>query len=100
MSYWCGFNSGNVESINMTSNVSPQWRLAGADLAEMDGKPACEVKLMLATAVRNMLSEPEKYRALDPENGWGDFDSTVKYLVDLALMAGKVDPGDTFYAHH
>lgn len=96
MSYWCGFEETTIDSINMTSNVAPMWRLAGADLREMRGKPAAEVKIILATAVRNMLAEPEKYRALNPENGWGDYESCVKYLVDLAIMAGEVDPTDIF----
>jgi hypothetical protein len=99
MSYWCGFTDTTdpeLDSINMTSNVAGMWRLAGADLRAMFGQPAAEVQVTLATAVRNMLAEPEKYRALEPENGWGDYEGCVGYLVKLAIMAGLVDPGDTF----
>jgi len=103
MSYWCGFEDTTdpaLDSINMTSNVAPMWRLAGADLAAMKGKAAKEVRVILATAVRNMLAEPEKYKALNPGNGWGDYESCVMYLAKLAIMAGEVDPCDTFRASH
>jgi hypothetical protein len=100
MSYWCGFEDTDIDSINMTSNVAPMWRRAGADLAAMKGKTAKEVRFILATAVRNMLAEPEKYKALNPGNGWGDYRSCVEYLTRLALMAGEVDPADTFRANH
>lgn len=102
MSYWCGFTDTTdpaLDSINMTSNVAGMWRVAGADLAAMDGKPAMEVQLILATAVRNMLSEPAKYRALEPDNGWGSYEGCVDYLTKLALIAGQVDPSDTFYVN-
>ena len=100
MSYWCGFEETEIDSINMTSNVAPMWRLAGADLAAMKGKPASEVKLILADAIRIMLLHPEKFKALNPENYWGDYEGCVKFLVDLAIMAGDVAPDDTFRANH
>jgi hypothetical protein len=99
MSYWCGFEDSD-DSINMTSNVAPMWRLAGADLAELNGKPAIEVQMVLASAIHNMLNEPNKYKALNPENGWGDYENCVRYLVNLALMCTNVDSLDIFYAHH
>jgi hypothetical protein len=101
LSYWCGFEDDKDDSINMTSNVACMWRLAGADLAEMNGKPAGEVKVILATAVRNMLAEPEKYKAMNPENGWGDYEGCIDYLMRLAIMAGnREDPATPFYASH
>jgi hypothetical protein len=100
MSYWCGFEIEEDNSINMTSNVAPMWRLAGADLAELSGKPAAEVQLVLANAIRNMLSEPHKYKVLNPANGWGDYKSCVVYLVNLAILCTEVGATDLFYAHH
>jgi hypothetical protein len=99
MSYWCGFDDSD-DSINMTSNVAPMWRLAGADLAELNGKTAAEVKLVLISAIRNMLSEPHKYKALNPANGWGDYKSCVTYLMNLAILCTEVEATDLFYAHH
>lgn len=100
MSYWCGFEETTIDSINMTSNVAPMWREAGIDLAGMKGMSAEQVRPMLAHAIYNMLTSPSKYKAMNPENGWGDYDSCVKYLVALAIMAGEVDPTDTFRANH
>jgi len=100
MSYWCGFEKTAIGSINMTSNVAVMWRWAGADLSELAGTPAREMRNILADAIHNMLIEPDKYRALNPKNGWGDYASCLVYLLALAVMAGEVDPEDTFRANH
>jgi len=110
VSYWCGFNNaagkaargepGGIDSINMTSNVAPMWRLAGADLAAMNGMDTVRARIMLAGAVHAMLLRPEDFKKLNPENGWGDYEGTVQYLMKLCIMASEVEPDDTFYANH
>jgi hypothetical protein len=68
---------------NYTSNCGPMWRKAGADLGEFDGKPAGECAPILAAAIDAMEAEPEVYRAMNPSNGWGDYDSLVTSLKRL-----------------
>jgi hypothetical protein len=65
---------------NYTSNCAPMWRKAGADLAEFDGKPAGECAPILAAAITAMENDPDTYRAMNPENGWGDYDSLMRAL--------------------
>lgn len=69
---------------NYTSNCGPMWRLAGADLAEFDGKPASECLPLLDAAIVDMEANPAKYRALEPPNGWGSLASLVPALRRLA----------------
>lgn len=38
---------------------------------------------MLDGIIRAMESDPEKYRALNPPNNWGDYDSFLKVLRDM-----------------
>lgn len=68
---------------NYTSNCARMWRKAGADLAEFDGKPASECAPLLAAAIAAMEAEPDTYRAMNPENGWGDYDTLVAALQKL-----------------
>jgi len=75
--------SGSPLDWNYTSNCARMWRKAGADLAEFDGKPAGECAMPLAAAITAMESEPDTYRALNPTNGWGDYDSLVEALKKL-----------------
>lgn len=72
------------KSWNMTSNVVPMWQFAGADLATFDGKRAGDVLPFLESAIAHMEKHPDTYRAMNPPNGWGDYDSCLGFLRDLA----------------
>lgn len=37
----------------------------------------------LDTIVRGLEADPERFRAMNPENGWGDYDSLLKTLTDM-----------------
>lgn len=91
MSYdiWLTIDTGGsepaqvTEGRNMTSNVAPMWRKAGADLADFEGKTAGECIPLLRTAIAAMEDDPGTYRLMNPENGWGSATSCVQYLRDL-----------------
>lgn len=93
MSYdiWLTIDTGGPEpatvggSYDMTSNVAPMWRLAGADLAEFHGRKAADCLPALHHAIADMTVFPGKYEALNPENGWGDAAGCLKFLQDLML---------------
>jgi hypothetical protein len=73
----------SVCSWNYTSNCAPMWRAAGCDIAEFDGKPASEFRAALTGAIDAMTAEPHKYRAMNPPNGFGDYDSCLKWLGEM-----------------
>ncbi len=68
---------------NMTSNVAPMWRHAGANLAEFDGKTAGAMGPLLDAAIVRMMVNPDTYRAMDPPNGWGDYEGCLEFLREL-----------------
>lgn len=68
---------------NYTSNCSPMWRKAGANLAEMDGKLAADAEPILAFAIAAMRESPAEYKALNPPNGWGDYDGCIRFLTEI-----------------
>lgn len=69
---------------NYTSNCAPMWRAAGLDLAEFDGKTAAECTPVLHAGCLELGSNPDKYRAMNPENGWGDYSGLMHRLAVLA----------------
>lgn len=69
---------------NYTSNCGPMWRAAGVDLAEFDGKTAGECLAKLQPAIDELKTNPAKYRAMDPPNGWGSYDTLLPALAELA----------------
>lgn len=70
---------------NQTSNVACMWRHAGADLAEFHGRTASDVLPVLRAAIAAMEDDPATYKAMDPPNGWGDYDSCLEFLRGLVI---------------
>jgi hypothetical protein len=68
---------------NYTSNCARMWRAAGADLAEFHEKPATECSVILRAALFELENNPATYKAMDPPNGWGSYDSLVPRLTAL-----------------
>jgi len=92
MSYdiWLKADLGGSESAtvwdgwNYTSNCGPMWRAAGADLAEFHGKYAGDCAPILRAAIERLESEPATFRAMNPPNGWGSYETLLPALVRLA----------------
>lgn len=99
MSYWTylEIDTGNeqfadvVEIGNYTSNVAPMWRdaLGGTRLRDFSDAPCSEAAGTLADAVKRMEDNPDYYRAMNPPNGWGDYEGALGYLRDLADACAK-----------
>jgi hypothetical protein len=77
------------ESANMTSNVAPMWRRAigGDGVAGFHGHPGSECIPLLRKGIANMQDNPAEYEAMNPDNGWGDYEGAVEYLRQLLDMA-------------
>lgn len=73
----------SVFSRNYTSNVSDMWRKAGLELHDFVGQPATSLEPVLARAIEAMKDYPDTYIAMNPENGWGDYQGCVKFLTDV-----------------
>lgn len=69
---------------NYTYNVQPMTALAGLpSLTMLDGVPAPVAVLALDAVLDRFNGAPEIYRALNPANGWGDFDGFRERLEAL-----------------
>jgi hypothetical protein len=70
---------------NYTMNVSPMWRdaLGGQLLREYHEAPCSEAAGPLAAAVERMETDPDRYQAMNPPNGWGDYDGALEFLRKL-----------------
>ena len=70
-----------TESFNYTSNVSPMWTEAiGTSLRDLKGKTGEEAKPVLVKAICDMAAHPEKYKPMEPDNGWGDYHGAMNFL--------------------
>lgn len=103
MSYdgWLVIDTGGDEPAtvaelgNCTSNVAPMWRRAlheaGEDirLRDTEGRTAGEVLPLLRRAVTHMEGHPGVYKAMNPANGWGDYEGALNYLRGVAELCQR-----------
>lgn len=99
MSYdiWMEMDTGGEEPAqvdevgNYTCNCSPMFRkaLGGISLSELDGRAGGEVAEQVSTGVKAMIDDPATYEAMNPTNGWGDYESALDYLKRLALACRR-----------
>jgi hypothetical protein len=69
---------------NYTSNAGRMWAEAlGYSLSDTHGRRAGDLIEDLAKAVAAMTCEPERFRPLEPPNGWGDLNGATKYLASF-----------------
>ena len=86
---WLEVNVGGNENVmlddydwNITHNVAAMWRLAGCyeRLYESRGDKAGWHIDGLRSAYTKMRDNPDEYKALNPSNGWGNYDGALKWL--------------------
>lgn len=71
---------------NYTSNCSGMWDMASPvtdGLRGLHGMTADDAARHLTEMIRKMCRNPEPYRAMQPDNGWGDFDSQLDMLQEF-----------------
>jgi hypothetical protein len=75
----------DVFSTNITHNVIPMWREAGVydALYMSEGKRAGDFIEALDNGVEDMSAHPDKYRAMDADNGWGTYEQALPWLKEV-----------------
>ncbi|MFD7554150.1 hypothetical protein ACFV9E_06370 [Streptomyces sp. NPDC059835] len=69
---------------NYTVNVARMWTDAlGHSLGDLKGTNAGDSQPALAAAIDRMTANPDRYRAMEPANGWGDYEGALAYLTAL-----------------
>jgi hypothetical protein len=73
----------SILDINYTFNVSPMFRLAlgGDGIKQLNNLSRDECIELLQDGIKHMEQNPEIYKKLNPENGWGDYEGALDVLV-------------------
>lgn len=73
---------------NYTSNIAPMMYEANEGIGAWDKyKTAGDLIPSLAKTIDRLEMEPDKYRAMNPDNGWGDYDRMLKHFLKPLLEA-------------
>jgi len=79
------------EGWNYTHNTNGMLKEAG--LIEwpyaISGMGCTELVTKLTKGIEKLKAEPDKYRAMNPENGWGDYDGLLAKLKAILEVAIK-----------
>lgn len=74
-----------LHEANVTYNLAPMFyeALGGDGLRGLDGRGARQCRVKLDVALGEMTADPEKYRAMNPPNGWGTYEGALGFLKEL-----------------
>lgn len=75
-----------------TYNLCPMWRRAGMfeeRSSELDGIRADVLADRAARGLMRAVSQPAAFKALNPENGWGDYGGFIKILTRTAIVCAE-----------
>jgi hypothetical protein len=72
-----------------TYNLTPMWRLAGTCevTRDFDGQNAGRLAPILTAGLIDALRHRDAYEALNPENGWGDYEGFIEILTRFVQLA-------------
>lgn len=84
---------GHYEA-NYTYNVSRMFyrALGNEGIRGLHGKSGADAEPQLNAAVAAMRADPDIYRAMNPPNGWGNYEGALELLETLASWCREV-PG-------
>jgi hypothetical protein len=66
-------------------------------MVDIDGMTGAASIPKLETAIRGLVAEPERFRAMNPKNGWGSYDGFVDWLKSL-LESARENPNKIWRA--
>lgn len=80
-----------IASADPTYNLAPMWKAAGFDHREWWGEPsAVDFAIMLDSVLSELKAYPDKYIAMNPPNGWGNYPGLVEAFDKLAVRLAEV----------
>lgn len=75
----CGRGEDTTTELNVTYNLSGMLREAGFNGWDWcRGKPAPQVGAHMLAVLDGMATDPDRWRAMNPPNGWGDYDRRLQ----------------------
>jgi hypothetical protein len=74
-----------------TYNLYEMFKAAlGRPIKDLEGMTGAEAEPILVGAVTAMIADPPKFKALNPPNGWGDYEggkSTLEWMLEASRFA-------------
>jgi hypothetical protein len=88
----CGRGGAILFEVNYTSNMRGAWNAAGIKVHEWEGVKAASVVEQLRAGLAAIAADLPKYRAFEPDNGWGHVSTMVDNFLRPILEACEAHP--------
>lgn len=86
----CAHCGHTVAELNVTYNLSPMLAEAGfGRWRDWEGRDARDFIAAVIAVKDVLLADPERFKALNPPNGWGSYDELVDSLRSFLAAIGK-----------
>ena len=84
-------NCCSAHNHNVTHNLGPMFREAGVDWHDYENgdRSAAFLAVECSTALGALVDYPERFRAMNPPNGWGTYEGAVAFLARLIIDCAK-----------
>ena len=91
--------SGEVYSRNITHNLGTMAHEAGVYTAcwrpeEMGATKAAQLVAPLRAGLAALRADPERFKAFNPENGWGDYGGLVAFVAEYLAACEQYPDAD------
>lgn len=73
---------------NYTSNVAAMFAEADFYIRDLHGMACADAAAVLRDAIARLESDPDRFRALNPENGWGRYETAIEFLRGFERLCG------------
>ena len=73
----CGWWNYTHNTNRMIREIDPDW------WDSLNGKTGREGSELLDRIIKGLEAEPERFQAMNPENGWGDYEGVLGVLRDM-----------------
>lgn len=80
------------EAGNMTWNVNSMYYACLKDMdvelesmSDWNNKPSNEILPHIEGIIRIMESDPNRFKAMNPENGWGNYEGALKWMKEIRI---------------
>lgn len=92
----CGCPGHELGSWNLTYNLSPMLRAAGfpgwqetvGQLADPQPPTGKRVVPVFEKVLAELRADPDRFRAMNPPNGWGSYEQAVEVFADVVAKVG------------
>ncbi|PFG17235.1 hypothetical protein ATK74_1798 [Propionicimonas paludicola] len=93
----CGRGSDRYAELNITYNLSPMLKAAGfCGWGDLVGMKARDAGAHVLKVLDGMSTDPAHWRAMNPPNGWGDYDRCLQgRMREWAKQCLEAGPDDT-----